>query len=59
MDRNEMRKEISEPVSAPGGCTTPMEQTVRQQVYEVTHLHQTIHRIARMLEVRPAREEAQ
>jgi len=51
--------DTSEPVSAPGDCRSRMERTVRQQACEATQLHQTIDRMARMLEAQAARDEAQ
>jgi hypothetical protein len=54
-----LRNETSEPISAPGDWRSAMERTVRQQAREVTKLHQTIDRMARMLEAHTAREEAQ
>jgi len=56
---NRLRNETSEPVSAPGHWRSRMEWTVRQQARKVTQLHQTIDRMARMLEAHAAWEEAQ
>jgi len=54
-----LRKEISAPVSAPGDWRSQMEGTVGPQVRKVTHLYQTIRRMARMLEAHTTCEEAQ
>jgi hypothetical protein len=48
-----------EPVSAPGTWLSGMERTARQQVYEATQLHQTIDRMARMLEAHVVRDDVQ
>jgi len=54
-----LRNEASEPVSAPGDRTSQMERTLSQQVREVTQLHHTIRRMARMLKAHAASDEAQ
>lgn len=58
-DATGLRNENSEPVSSPGDWKSRMEGTVRLQAHEVTQLHQTIDRMARVLEARAARQEAQ
>jgi len=59
MNGKRLQYETSEPVSTLGDWRSQMEQTVRQQVREVTQLHQMIDRMARMLEAHMAREEEQ
>lgn len=54
-----LRNETSEPVRALGDWRSRMERTVRQQEHEVTQLHQTIDRMARMLVADMAHNEAQ
>jgi len=57
MNGKRLRNETSEPVGAPGDWRSRMECTMRQQEHEVTQLHQTIDRMARMLAAPAAREE--
>jgi len=54
-----VRSETSESASAPVDWRSRMERTMRQQALKVMQLHQTIDRIARMLEAHAVREEAQ
>jgi len=54
-----LKNKTSETVSTLGDCRSRMVGTVRQQACEVTQLHQSIDRIARMLDVHVVCEEAQ
>jgi hypothetical protein len=54
-----LRNETLEPVSVESDWRSRIEQTVRQQALEVTQLHQTIDRMARMLEAHTVWEEVQ
>jgi len=54
-----LKNETSEPVNALGDWRSRMERTVRQQWRKATQLHQTVHRMARMLEAHRVHEEVQ
>ena len=58
-NRKRLRNDTSQPVSAPGDCRSGMERTVSKQASEVTQLHQTIDRMARILEAHVAQQEEQ
>lgn len=59
MNSKTPRNEISEPVSVLGDLMSCMQRAERQQGCKVTQLDQTIDRMARMLQVHVACEEAQ
>jgi hypothetical protein len=54
-----LRNENSEPVSIPEDGTRQIQRTVRQQVCDVTELHQTLNWIDRMLEAHAVHKQVQ